>query len=84
MADFYSHLTRNDPSFHSEESQHRLSLQFRDILLKLVTLVGAPRVLCVLMPLANAEGDVERKSANSVLDKKWLVFFPIMQPLFVH
>lgn len=30
-------------------------------------------MLCALMPLVKAEGDVERKSANSVLHDKWFV-----------
>ncbi|OQE40929.1 hypothetical protein PENCOP_c005G01405 [Penicillium coprophilum] len=71
MGNFYSYLTRHDPQFSPEDAQHRLSIRFRDILLKLITLVGAPRVLCVLMPLAEAEGNVKAKSAKSSLDKKW-------------
>jgi hypothetical protein len=71
LASFYTYLTAHDSSFASTESRKHLSLRLRDVLLKLITLVGAPQVLCVLMPLAKAQGDVESKAASSKLDYKW-------------
>jgi hypothetical protein len=46
-------------------------LRLRDVLLKLLILVGGPQVLSVLMPLAKAQGDVATKSASSELNDKW-------------
>lgn len=73
LAEFYSHLTKNEPAFASEASQQRLSIQLRDILLKMITLVGAPQALCALMPLAKAEGNLAERSAQSALNDKWCV-----------
>lgn len=73
LASFYLHLTQNYPEFQSEEAKSHLSLRFRDILLKLIVLVGAPQVLCVLSPLAKAEGNAESKSKASSLNDKWYV-----------
>ena len=55
----------------SEESQAQLSLRLRDLLLKQVTLIGAPQVLCALIPLAKAEGDPAAKATSSTLSEKW-------------
>ena len=71
LASFYTYLTEHDPSFASAASQQRLSLRLRDVLLKLLILVGGPQVLSVLMPLAKAQGDVATKSASSELNDKW-------------
>lgn len=73
LASFYLHLTKDYPEFQSEEAKSHISLRFRDILLKLITLVGAPQVLCVLSPLAKAEGNAESKSKASSLNDKWYV-----------
>ncbi|KAJ5082022.1 hypothetical protein N7532_011065 [Penicillium argentinense] len=54
-----------------ERARQAISLIFREVLLKLIPLVGAPRVLCALIPLANAEGNVKAKAANSELDDRW-------------
>lgn len=54
-----------------EQEIQRTSLMIREVLLKLITLIGAPRVLSALIPFANVEGDVKRKAANSQLDKRW-------------
>lgn len=70
LASFYLHLTQHNPSFSAEDSGYRLSIQFRDVCLRLLTLVGAPQMLSALMPLAKAEGDVESKSARSSLNEK--------------
>ena len=71
LASFYTHLTTHDASFASTESRKHLSLRLRDVLLKLLTLVGGPQILSVLMPLAKAQGDTETKAASSELNEKW-------------
>ncbi|RTE68902.1 hypothetical protein BHE90_016713 [Fusarium euwallaceae] len=71
LASFYAHVTTHNPDFASEEAKRRLSERFRDVLLKLTTLVGAPRVLCAVMPLAKAEGDVQAKAKCAKLKDKW-------------
>ncbi|ETN43128.1 uncharacterized protein HMPREF1541_02286 [Cyphellophora europaea CBS 101466] len=55
LATLYTHLTTTDPNFNTPASRTRLSLRFRDLLLKQVTLVGAPQVLCAVIPLAKAD-----------------------------
>lgn len=79
LASFYSHLSTHDADFASEASRKRLSERFNDVLLKLTTLVGAPKVLCAVMPLAKAEGDVQAKAENSKLNNKWHDS-PVMAP----
>lgn len=71
LADFYTYLTAHDTGFVSAESKARLSVRLRDVLLKLVTLVGAPQVLSALIPLAKVEGDPEAKAKDSELSEKW-------------
>lgn len=78
LGQFSSYLTRFDADFISEgeegaKARELLSLRFRDVCLKLITLIGAPRVLCALMPLAKAEGegDIQGKAEGSVLNAKW-------------
>lgn len=73
LASFYEYLTQSDPSFLSKSSRDHLSRRFRDVLLKLLTIVGGPQVLSVLIPLAKAEGDIASKSQSSQLDGKWYV-----------
>lgn len=73
LASFYTHFTKEYPEYQSEEQKARISVCFQVILLKLITLVGAPRVLRVLGLLAKAEGNVEVKSEASTLNEKWYV-----------
>lgn len=54
-----------------ERGIQKTSLMIREVLLKLITLIGAPRMLCALIPFASVEGDVKRKAANSQLDERW-------------
>lgn len=72
-ATFFTHPTKSDPSFASKESQKRLSDRLRDVLIKLLGIVGGPQVLSAFIPLAAAEGDVALKSDSSTLNKKWYV-----------
>ena len=53
------------------KARELLSLRLRDVCLKLITLIGAPRVLCALMPLAKAEGEIQGRVEESVLNAKW-------------
>ena len=39
--------------------------------MKQVSLIGAPQVLCALIPLAKAEGDPASKAASSTLSETW-------------
>lgn len=73
LGEFYTYLSRNDTDLCGQDEQDRLSFRLRDTLLKLVTVVGAPQVLCALMPLAKAEGNPEEKAAESRLNPKWFV-----------
>lgn len=73
LAEFYTHLVRHDETFQSQEQQRKLSAQLRDVLLKQLTLVGAPQVLMALTPLAAAEGSPEEKAGTSQRDPKWFV-----------
>jgi hypothetical protein len=70
-AAFYTYLTKNDPAFSSEKSKEYLSQRLRDVILKLLAIVGGPQVLSVLIPLAAAEGDVKSRAASSALSDKW-------------
>ncbi|KIW66715.1 hypothetical protein, variant [Phialophora macrospora] len=56
LADFWSYVTTHDASFSSSPTaQTRLSDRMRDLLLKQITLIGAPRVLSALIPLAKVQ-----------------------------
>lgn len=70
LAEFYNHLTSTSP-FKSEESKTKLSLRLRDVLMKQVTLIGAPQVLSALIPLAKVEGDPASKASASTLSEQW-------------
>ncbi|KAJ5101214.1 hypothetical protein N7456_007266 [Penicillium angulare] len=70
-AAFYTYLTKHVSEFSSENSKEHLSKRLRDVILKLLTIVGGPQVLSVLIPLAAAEGDIKSKAASSMLNKKW-------------
>ena len=84
LGSFYTYLTASDDAFSSEKAKEHLSLRFRDVLFKLIPLVGGPQVLSVLMPLAKAEGDVERKSKESKLSYKWCVYTTCALLLLVY
>lgn len=73
LGEFYGYLTKHEPAFATDASRNQLSVRFRDILLKLITLVGAPQVLCVVMSLAAAEGHAAARSEKSSLNDKWYV-----------
>ncbi|KPI37394.1 uncharacterized protein AB675_10389 [Cyphellophora attinorum] len=74
LATLYQHLSTN------REANLQISLRFRDILLKQVTLVGAPQVLCALIPLAKVDcvdyGHDDPASATkaSKLSPEWTDF----------
>ena len=53
------------------QGTENLSAQFRDVLLKQVTLIGAPQVLMALTPLAAVEGVPQDKARESRLNPKW-------------
>jgi hypothetical protein len=55
LASFWTHLITHDPTFSSAEAQTRLSERLRDLLLKQMTLVGAPQLLSALIPLAKVQ-----------------------------
>lgn len=77
LGDFYTYLTTHarDTRYTAPNNQPLLSLRLRDVLLKLVTLLGAPPVVVAVSALAKAEGKdreaVERKAEGSVLSEKW-------------
>ncbi|KAJ9616663.1 hypothetical protein H2200_000382 [Cladophialophora chaetospira] len=71
LASFYTHLTKIDAGFSSPERASYLSLRFRDVVLKAIPLIGMPRVLCVLSPLAKAEEQLQMRAKTSVLTEKW-------------
>ncbi|KAK6378319.1 hypothetical protein LTR64_001704 [Lithohypha guttulata] len=71
LAEFYTYLTQHNVAFTHEDAKQKLSLQFRDLLLKQVTLNGAPQVLMAMTPLAAAEGTPQGKAKDSQLSEKW-------------
>lgn len=73
LGEFFSYLTKHHEYFETVERQEQLSTRLRDVLFKLLSLVGGPQLLSVLMPLAKAEGDVVAKSEASKLNPKWYV-----------
>ncbi len=54
LAEFWTHLTTE--VFSDDESRERLSDRLRDVMLKLLTLIGAPRMLSALIPMAKRQG----------------------------
>jgi hypothetical protein len=46
---------KHDETFSSPEAKRRLSDRLRDLLLKQMTLVGAPQLLSALIPLAKVQ-----------------------------
>ncbi|EXJ58219.1 hypothetical protein A1O7_05644 [Cladophialophora yegresii CBS 114405] len=72
LAEFWSYLTTHDASFAASETQSRLSDRFCDLLLKQITLIGAPRVLSALIPLANVQTDGKGVEERGELDlEQW-------------
>jgi len=80
LADFYEYLTIFDATFDTAERKKHLSLRLRDVLLKMVCLVGAPQVLCALIPLAKAEGQPAEQAGSSTLSEKWFVVHSFPYP----
>lgn len=87
LGDFYTHLTTraSDTRFSAPNNQPLLSVRLRDVLLKLVTLVGAPPVVVGVSALAKAEAGakgkegVEKASQGSIMSEKWYVLDFLMQ-----
>ena len=73
LARFCTHLVDHEPSFKEHHELDRLSLRIRDVLIKLTTVIGAPRVLSALIPLASAQsnGDPTTLAVNSKFSAKW-------------
>lgn len=77
LATFYTHLTTKESSLTSADAKLRVSLRFRDLLLKQVTLVGAPQVLCAVIPLAKVDceaynqSDPAHAARSSSLGEQW-------------
>jgi hypothetical protein len=67
LAGFWGHLT--EAEFSTVESKGRLSARLGDLLLKQITLVGAPQVLSALIPLARRQGEVEERGELDT--KEW-------------
>jgi hypothetical protein len=57
LASFWTHIISQDPVFSSSEAQTRLSERLRDLLLKQMTLVGAPQLLSAMIPLAKVQAE---------------------------
>ncbi|RMZ81991.1 hypothetical protein DV737_g2338, partial [Chaetothyriales sp. CBS 132003] len=76
FASLYSHLI-STPQFSTPQSQTRLSQCLRDLLLKQVTLVGAPQMLTALIPFAKASTPpgttVSSAAASSLISSQYLV-----------
>ena len=70
LAEFYTYLTEHG-EFRNPTAREKLSLQLRDILLKQVTLLGAPQVLMAITPLAATQGEPQQKAQESQLSGKW-------------
>ncbi|KAK5458449.1 hypothetical protein LTS15_004531 [Exophiala xenobiotica] len=73
LADFWTYLTTNDPSFSTADAQSRLSTRLGDLLLKQLTLIGAPQVLSALIPLAKVQtAGVQAEEQRGELDiQQW-------------
>ena len=64
LADFWSYLTTHDADFSSPEARKRLSERLLDVLLKQLTLIGAPQTLGALIPLAKRQMADEGRTAE--------------------
>lgn len=84
LGDFYTHLTTKavDTKYTAPNNQPRLSLRLRDVLLKLVTLVGAPPVVVAVSALAKTEGHAAEKADASQLSSKWHDPQPSLHPTY--
>ncbi|OAP60243.1 hypothetical protein AYL99_05245 [Fonsecaea erecta] len=73
LADFWTYVTTHDATFSSTpESQTRLSDRLRDMLLKLIVLIGAPQVLSAMIPLAQRQTDGKGEQERGELDlQQW-------------
>ncbi|RMZ91130.1 hypothetical protein DV736_g1637, partial [Chaetothyriales sp. CBS 134916] len=76
FASLYSHVV-STPQYSTPQSQTRLSQCLRDLLLKQVTLLGAPQVLTALIPFAKASTPpgttVSSSAASSTISSQYLV-----------
>ena len=78
LGPFYRHLVKSDTSFKNPSARETLSLQLRDVLLKLTVLIGAPRVLSALIPLASTQAELadpsstpEAQASDSTMSEQW-------------
>ncbi|KAL2401946.1 hypothetical protein ABEF92_003080 [Exophiala dermatitidis] len=82
LADFWTYLTTTQPEFSSTEAQTRLSERLRDVLLKQLTLIGAPQMLSALIPWAKVqtagEGKGEEKRGELDLEQWSQLSFPAL------
>ncbi|KAK5037495.1 hypothetical protein LTR13_004652 [Exophiala sideris] len=68
LAEFWTHLTHTDAEFSTAESQSRLSTRLGDVLLKQLTLIGAPQMLSALIPLAKSQTQNKGEEQRGELD----------------
>ncbi|EXJ92870.1 hypothetical protein A1O3_01424 [Capronia epimyces CBS 606.96] len=75
LADFWTYLTTTrgaQAEFATDEAQTRLSDRLRDVMLKLLTLIGAPQMLSALIPLAKVQTAGKGEEARGELDlEQW-------------
>ena len=75
LADFWMYLTTHDAAFSTPEAQSRLSDRLRDVMLKQMTLVGAPQLLSALIPLAKVQTSGKGEETPGEMDlEEWYVF----------
>ncbi|EXJ91251.1 hypothetical protein A1O1_04361 [Capronia coronata CBS 617.96] len=55
LGQFWTYSTTTQPEFSTEQAQKRLSDRLGDVLLKQLTLIGAPQMLSALIPLAKVQ-----------------------------
>ncbi|KAJ9609632.1 hypothetical protein H2200_005960 [Cladophialophora chaetospira] len=68
LAEFWTHITTHDTSFSTPEAHSRLSDRLRDLLLKQLTLIGAPKMLSALIPLAKSQTQGNGEEERGELD----------------
>ena len=78
LAPFYKHLVKDDTSFNDPSTRETLSLRLRDVLLKLTVIIGAPRVLSALIPLASIQAELadppstpKAQGSDSTMSEQW-------------
>jgi hypothetical protein len=83
LGDFYTYLTTKatDTRFTAPNNQPLLSIRLRDVLVKLITIVGAPPVVVAVSALAKAEGKAEEKAEGSQLSEKWYPIYYFLSQL---